>query len=52
MFSFLKSLLAVIGMVVMITVGLGIAAGVGYEWIAALLMIVLAAIYLTRKSKE
>ncbi|KKL59560.1 hypothetical protein LCGC14_2214100 [marine sediment metagenome] len=49
MFSFLKNLLAGIGFIVILVVGMGMIVGIGYEWIAALLVLLLVAIYLARK---
>ena len=51
MFSFLKSLMAGIGFVVILVVGMGMVADMGYAWIAAFLVFIVAAIYLTRKTK-
>lgn len=51
MFSFLKSLMAGIGFLVIIVISLGLIADIGYIWIATFLMLIAAAIYVTGKSK-
>lgn len=48
MFSFLKSLMVGIGFLV---ISLGLVADIGYIWIATILILIAAAIYVTRKSK-
>ena len=52
MFRALMNILAGLGWFVLILFGIGIAAGVGYEWIAGLFVIILLAVYLSRKSNH